>query len=56
MAHALRLDRAELIANGERPLSDDEIKAIEALAARRLRREPVARIFGSKEFWNLDHK
>ncbi len=54
MAHALRLDRAELIANGERPLTDDETKAIEALAERRRRREPVARIFGSKEFWNLN--
>ena len=54
MAHALRLDRAELIANSERPLTDDETKAIEALAERRRRREPVARIFGSKEFWNLN--
>ncbi len=52
-AHALGVDRAELIANGERALSADEAKAIEALAARRLKREPVARIFGTKEFWSL---
>ena len=30
------IDRAELIANGERALTPDESKAIEALAARRL--------------------
>ena len=54
MAHALRIDRAELIANGERALSADEIKAIDALAERRLKHEPVARIFGRKEFWSLN--
>ncbi len=48
-----RIDRAELMANGERALKPDQIKAIDALAARRLKREPVARIFGRKEFWNL---
>jgi len=53
MAHALGIDRAELIVNGERALKPDEIEAISALATRRLRREPVARIFGCKEFWNL---
>ena len=54
MAHALGIDRAELIANGERALKPDEIEAIEALAARRLKHEPVARIFGCKEFWSLN--
>lgn len=53
IAHAIRLDRAALMANGERVLSADESKAIGALAARRLKREPVARIFGAKEFWSL---
>jgi len=53
MTHALRIDRAELIANGERALSADEIKAIDALAERRLKHEPAARIFGRKEFWSL---
>ena len=52
-AHALSIDRAELIANGERALTMDEANAIDALGARRLRREPVARIFGAKEFWSL---
>jgi len=53
MAHALLIDRAELIASGERALSADEIKAIDALAERRLKHEPLARIFGRKEFWSL---
>jgi release factor glutamine methyltransferase len=54
MAHALGIDRAELIANGERALMPNEIKAIDALVERRLRHEPVARIFGRKEFWSLN--
>ena len=53
MAFALGVDRAELIANGGRALTLEQAEAIDALAARRLRREPVARIFGHKEFWNL---
>jgi release factor glutamine methyltransferase len=53
MAYALGVDRAELIANGGRALTVEQADAIDALAARRLKREPVARIFGHKEFWNL---
>jgi release factor glutamine methyltransferase len=53
VAHALGVDRAALIANGERSLTVQETEAIDALAARRLRHEPVARIFGIKEFWSL---
>jgi release factor glutamine methyltransferase len=53
VAHVLGVDRATLIANGERTLTVPEAEAIDALAARRLRHEPVARIFGVKEFWSL---
>lgn len=53
VAHALGIDRAGMIADGERALNAEETKAIDALAARRLKREPVARIFGHKEFWSL---
>jgi release factor glutamine methyltransferase len=53
IAHALGVDRSELIANGARALNARELHAIEALAARRLRHEPVARILGGKEFWSL---
>jgi release factor glutamine methyltransferase len=53
IAHALGVDRAELMANGERALEPGEISTIDALGARRLKREPVARILGRKEFWSL---
>jgi release factor glutamine methyltransferase len=50
---SLRLPRAKLIAQSDRILEARETKAIAALAARRLKREPVARILGEKEFWSL---
>jgi len=53
LCHALRIDRARLIADSERVLEAREVVAIQALAARRLKREPVSRIRGRKEFWNL---
>jgi release factor glutamine methyltransferase len=52
-AHALRLDRAALIAQADRTLDAPEIDAISTRAARRLAHEPVARILGRKEFWSL---
>jgi release factor glutamine methyltransferase len=53
LCHALRIDRARLISDSERILETREIAAISPLAARRLKREPVSRIRGRKEFWNL---
>jgi release factor glutamine methyltransferase len=53
VGHALGLDHTALAAQAPRPLSLDESAAIDALAARRLAREPVARIIGVKEFWGL---
>src|SRR5437764_5967246 len=53
MAHALELDHAALAAEGQRILTAAEADAVTALAARRLAREPVARILGRKEFWGL---
>jgi len=50
---ALRLDRAALAGADSRELNRDEEAAIAALAERRLKREPVARIVGRKEFWSL---
>ncbi|MEZ5787694.1 MAG: peptide chain release factor N(5)-glutamine methyltransferase [Xanthobacteraceae bacterium] len=53
VGHALGLDHAALARAAERLLSLEEAERIEALGARRLRREPVARILGQKEFWGL---
>ena len=52
----LSLELTGLIASGTRQLSADEAARIEALAARRLSGEPVARILGEKEFWGLKLK
>jgi release factor glutamine methyltransferase len=56
VAHALGLDHASLASQSERKLAVEESNAIAALAQRRLRREPVARILGVKEFWGLELK
>jgi release factor glutamine methyltransferase len=53
LGHALALDHAALVAQSERNLTQPETDAIAALARRRLAREPVARIVGTKEFWGL---
>src|SRR5438034_5745105 len=53
VAHALGLDHAALAGQSERVLSPDEADVVAALAARRLAREPVARLLGVKEFWGL---
>jgi release factor glutamine methyltransferase len=53
VGHALGLDHTALAAAGDRPISVKESETIAALARRRLAREPVARIVGSKEFWSL---
>ena len=53
VGQALHLDRARLIAQSDRILEAREINVINALAARRLKREPVSRILGQKEFWSV---
>ena len=53
VGHALGLDRTALMTRGDRLLDTEEILAIDALAARRLRHEPVSRLIGRKEFWSL---
>jgi len=53
VGHALSLDHTGLARDAERALSGEESAAVAALASRRLAREPVARILGTKEFWGL---
>jgi release factor glutamine methyltransferase len=53
ITHALGIGRARLLTDGERALDAAELKAIDALAQRRISHEPVARILGEKEFWSL---
>jgi release factor glutamine methyltransferase len=54
VGHALGLDHAALAAAAYRPLSHADAARLVDFAARRLAREPVARIVGFKEFWGLE--
>lgn len=54
VGEALGLDHAGLAASAQRTLDAREQAALDALAARRLSREPIARILGRKEFWGLN--
>lgn len=56
VSHALGLDHAALVAQSGRALAAEEAHVLAAFAARRLAREPVARILGRKEFWGLPFK
>jgi release factor glutamine methyltransferase len=56
VGHALGLDHTGLAAEANRVLTAEEAAAIAELSARRLAREPVARIRGEKEFWKLPFK
>ena len=53
IGHALGLDHAGLVSAAARQISDLTATQIERFAARRLAREPVARIVGMREFWGL---
>jgi release factor glutamine methyltransferase len=56
VGHALGLDHTALALQSTRVLTPEEADAIVKLSARRLGREPVARILGRKEFWGLPLK
>ena len=56
VGHALGLGHTTLAREAARSLTAAESAAIARLAARRLGREPVARIIGEKEFWTLSLK
>ncbi|HEX5958747.1 MAG TPA: peptide chain release factor N(5)-glutamine methyltransferase [Hyphomicrobiaceae bacterium] len=51
MAGVLGLSPTRLLAEPERPLAVAELAALSACMARRLRREPVSRILGWREFY-----
>lgn len=51
--HAFGFDAAQLIAREREAVPDGALVQLEALVQRRLQGEPVARIFGSKEFYGL---
>jgi release factor glutamine methyltransferase len=56
IGHALGLRHTDLVLRGARIVTREEAFEVNALAQRRLAREPVARIVGEKEFWGLSLK
>jgi len=55
LGHCLGVER-HLLAIDDRPVSEDQIRRFNTLIQRRLGREPMAYIIGTKEFWSLDFK
>lgn len=54
LAHALEKDRTYLHAWPEKNLTPPEIQKFTQLIERRLNKEPIAYIIGTKEFWSLE--
>ena len=50
---ALKIDHTALARDPDRILSNDDAKRLAGFTARRLNREPIARIVGQSEFWSL---
>jgi len=54
LAHALNMERIEVYLQHDKPLCPRELEVFKSLIKRRIRREPVAYIVGTKGFWTLD--
>jgi release factor glutamine methyltransferase len=56
LAHALKLQRIQIYLKYDQPLSDEEMSACRDLVRRRVQGEPVAYIFGEKDFYGYPFK
>ncbi len=54
LSHALGLQRIDLYLQYDRPVNADELNRFKSMIKRRIKKEPVAYILGSKAFWTLD--
>lgn len=54
LAHVLKLRRIDLYLKYDQPLNSDELSKYKTLIKRRIEREPVAYILGTKGFWSMD--
>lgn len=54
--HVLGLDRAQIMARGDDVVAAADAARVEALAADRAARRPMAQILGQREFWSLPFK
>ncbi|MBI9090902.1 MAG: peptide chain release factor N(5)-glutamine methyltransferase [Desulfobacterium sp.] len=56
LSHCLDIRRLDLYLQHDRPLNKDELVSFRELVKRRINREPVAYITGTKGFWESDFK
>jgi len=56
LAEAATLSEDLIRSRPEMPLTHDAVVAFEAMLQRRLRREPVSKIIGRREFWSLEFR
>ncbi|MEE8397823.1 MAG: peptide chain release factor N(5)-glutamine methyltransferase [Desulfobacterales bacterium] len=54
LAHTLNMNRIDLYLQFDQPIVSTELGIFRALIKRRIQREPVAYIVGTKEFWSLN--
>lgn len=54
LAHALGIQRIDLYLQYDQPLISHELSRFKNFIKRRIKREPVAYIVGSKEFWSMN--
>jgi release factor glutamine methyltransferase len=52
-AYVLGVDPSAVFSHPETSLSDEQLRCLDALIARREAREPVAHLIGEREFWSL---
>jgi release factor glutamine methyltransferase len=53
LLEAAGIDHAALLRDPDAPLGEEAAARLQAFVARRLKREPVSRILGRREFWGL---
>lgn len=56
VGHVLGVGAEVLVGDPQRPLTGDQRSRLDGLLARRVRREPLAHIVGSREFWSLSFR
>ncbi len=56
LGHATGLPHERIVADRERKLKQSEALHLDDLVARRVTREPMAHILGTREFWSLDFR
>ncbi|WP_299380339.1 peptide chain release factor N(5)-glutamine methyltransferase [uncultured Kiloniella sp.] len=56
LAETLSVDTSYLFGYPEKLLNDGQFRHFQAMINRRLKREPVSKIIGRKEFWSLEFK